>query len=41
LHVQVTVGEPIVVSPERERGAEDPVVAGIELQLKQMLGINS
>jgi Acyltransferase len=39
--VHVTVGDAIVVSPERERGGEDPVMAGIERQLRQMLGINS
>ena len=41
LRVRVTVGDAIVVSPERERGGADPVVAGIERQLQQMLGINS
>ena len=40
LHVNVTVGDAIVVSPARERGAEDPVVAGIERQLETMLGIS-
>jgi 1-acyl-sn-glycerol-3-phosphate acyltransferase len=39
LHASATVGEAIVVNPNRERGGEDPVLAGIELQLKQMLGI--
>jgi hypothetical protein len=41
LHVAVTVGDAIVVSPNRERGGEDPVLVGIERQLKQMLGIGS
>jgi 1-acyl-sn-glycerol-3-phosphate acyltransferase len=41
LHVIVTVGDAIVVSPVRERGGEDPALAGIERQLKAMLGINS
>jgi 1-acyl-sn-glycerol-3-phosphate acyltransferase len=40
MHVTVTVGDAIVVSPERQRGGEDPVMAGIERQLKDMLGIN-
>ena len=41
LRVTVTVGDAIVVNPARERGGEDPVLAAIERQLKQMLGIPS
>ena len=41
LRVHVTVGDAIVVSTERERGGEDPVVSGIERQLQQMLGIKT
>jgi len=39
--VVITVGDAIVVSPERQRGSVDPVMAGIETQLKSMLGISS
>jgi 1-acyl-sn-glycerol-3-phosphate acyltransferase len=39
LRVNVSIGDAIVVNPTRERGREDPVVAGIEGQLKQMLGV--
>jgi hypothetical protein len=36
--VTVQVGEPIVVSPTRDRGAaEDPVMSGIERQLQGMI----
>jgi 1-acyl-sn-glycerol-3-phosphate acyltransferase len=36
----ITVGQPIEVSPAREaRGQTDPLLVGIESQLKQMLGI--
>jgi len=41
LRVHLTVGDAIVVSPARERGDQDPVVAGIERQLQQMLGIKT
>jgi hypothetical protein len=41
LRVTVTVGDAIVVNPARERGGEDPVLVGIERQLKHMLGISS
>jgi 1-acyl-sn-glycerol-3-phosphate acyltransferase len=41
LHATVTFGDAIVVSPNRERGGDDPVLVGIESQLKQMLGILS
>lgn len=37
--VVITVGDAIVVSSERQRGSADPVMAGIEAQLKSMLGI--
>lgn len=40
LSATVEIGEPLAVSPTRERGAaEDPLIAGIERQLQQMLGI--
>jgi 1-acyl-sn-glycerol-3-phosphate acyltransferase len=41
LRVHVTVGDAIVVGAERERGGEDPIVAEIERQLQQMLGITA
>jgi 1-acyl-sn-glycerol-3-phosphate acyltransferase len=41
IHATTTVGDAIVVSPNRERGSDDPVLAGIERQLKQMLEIGS
>jgi 1-acyl-sn-glycerol-3-phosphate acyltransferase len=41
LHCTATVGDPIVVSPQRERGGEDPVLSAIEQQLKAMLGLNA
>lgn len=41
LVVHLTVGDAIVVGPTRERGDVDPVVSGIEQQLKQMLEIKS
>ena len=41
LHVHITVGDGIVVSPERERGGADAVMSGIESQLQQMLGLKS
>jgi len=37
--VVITVGDAIVVSPERQRGSADPVMVGVESQLKSMLGI--
>jgi 1-acyl-sn-glycerol-3-phosphate acyltransferase len=40
LRADVTIGDAIIVNPERERGVEDPVVVGIERQLQLMLGIN-
>jgi hypothetical protein len=39
LRVTASVGDAILVNPARERGGEDPVLAGLERQLKQMLGI--
>jgi hypothetical protein len=39
--VTVTMGDAIVVNPNRERGGDDPVLVGIETQLKTMLGIGS
>ena len=39
--VVITVGDAIVVSPDRQRGSADPVMAGIEAQLKSMLGIRT
>ena len=41
MRVQVMVGDAIVASTERERFGEDPVVAEIERQLQQMLGIKA
>jgi hypothetical protein len=41
LAATVTMGEAIVVHPNRERGSDDPVLVGIETQLKSMLGICS
>jgi 1-acyl-sn-glycerol-3-phosphate acyltransferase len=41
LFVTVTMGEAIVVNPNRERGGDDPVLVGIETQLKNMLGIGA
>jgi 1-acyl-sn-glycerol-3-phosphate acyltransferase len=40
MHVNVTIGDAIVVSPERERGGEDPLLAEVERQLQAMLGIS-
>jgi 1-acyl-sn-glycerol-3-phosphate acyltransferase len=41
MKVVATVGEPIAVSPVRERGAEhDPLMTNLEAQLRQMLGID-
>jgi hypothetical protein len=37
--VVITVGDAIVVNPERLRGGPDPVMTGIESQLKLMLGM--
>ena len=37
--VVITVGDAIAVSPERQRGSPDPVMTGIETQLKSMLEI--
>jgi hypothetical protein len=40
MHVTITVGEAIEVSPAREgRGGDDPLLTQIETQLKKMLGI--
>jgi 1-acyl-sn-glycerol-3-phosphate acyltransferase len=36
----ITMGDAIVVNPERQRGAPDAVMTGIETQLKSMLGIS-
>jgi 1-acyl-sn-glycerol-3-phosphate acyltransferase len=41
MRVHVTVGDAIVAGTERERGGEDPVVAEMERQLQQMLGIKT
>ncbi len=41
LHATVTMGDAIVVNPNRERGGDDPVLVGIEQQLKTMLGIGT
>ncbi len=41
MHVTASLGEPIVVSPQRERnGGADPVMAGLEAQLRTMLRID-
>jgi hypothetical protein len=40
LLAQVTIGDVIIVNPERERAGEDSVVTGIERQLQKMLEIN-
>jgi 1-acyl-sn-glycerol-3-phosphate acyltransferase len=41
MKVIATIGEPIVVSPVRERGAEhDPLMTNLETQLGDMLGID-
>jgi 1-acyl-sn-glycerol-3-phosphate acyltransferase len=37
--VVITVGDAIIVSPERQRGGPDPVMTGIEQHLKTNLGI--
>jgi hypothetical protein len=40
--VHITVGTPIEVSAEREnRGGEDPLLAEIERQLLDMLGLSA
>src|SRR5262249_32933220 len=41
MHVKVSIGDAIVVNPERERGGEDPLLVEIERQLQRMLGISS
>jgi len=41
LRVTVTAGDAIAVSPARERGEEDPVLAEVERQLREMLGLHS
>jgi len=41
MQVNVMIGDSIVVSPERERGGEHPLLAEIERRLQKMLGISS
>jgi 1-acyl-sn-glycerol-3-phosphate acyltransferase len=41
LRVIATIGDAITVSPDRERGSDDPVLDAIEQQLNQMLQTNT
>jgi 1-acyl-sn-glycerol-3-phosphate acyltransferase len=41
LRATATIGDAIAVGTGRERGGDDPVLAGLERQLQQMLGISS